>query len=149
MNLKEWAKKLNGCEYGNEVSDEDIELLEKDGVVAVFGYSDDNMELVGAINDEYPAYDNSVYYYCGDESFMEENDINEFLDYVDDEYPALKKIVTKALCDNKDNSSITIKKSDKCQFEYETNIPNVEYFDVLEDGELYCKGFIFNINDLV
>ena len=32
-------------------------------------------------------------------------------------------------------------------FEYETNIP-CEWFNVVEDGELYCKGFVFNINDL-
>ena len=146
MNLKEWAEKLNGCEYGDELSDEDKKLLEKDGIVAVFGYSDDNIELEGAMYDELPAYDEETYYWFG-KYFVSNDRINEFLDYVDDEFYAFKPILEPLFRNNCERSYITSKPGENCQFEYETNIP-CEWFNVMEDGELYCKGFVFNKNDL-
>ena len=147
MNLKEWAEKLNGCEYGDELSDEDKELLEKDGIVAVFGYSDDNIELEGAIYDELPAYDEETYYWFG-KYFVSNNRINEFLDYVDNEFYAFKPVLEPLFRNNFERSYITSKPGENCQFEYETNIP-CEWFNVMEDGNLYCKGFVFNKNDLI
>lgn len=146
MNTKEWAEKLNNCEYGDELSDEDKELLEKDGIVAVFGYSDDLMELEGAIYDEYEAYDEKTYYWFG-KSFVSNDRINEFLDEVDDEFYAFKPILEPLFRNNKEQSWIRTKHGKDCQFEYKTNIP-CEWFNVMEDGELYCKGFVFNKNDL-
>lgn len=146
MNLKEWAEKLNGCEYGDELSNEDKKLLEKDGIVAVFGYSDDNIELEGAIYDELPAYDEKTYYWFG-KYFVSNNRINEFLDYVDDEFYVFKPILEPLFKNNFERSYIISKPGENCQFEYETNIP-CEWFNVMEDGNLYCKGFVFNKNDL-
>ena len=36
---------------------------------------------------------------------------------------------------------------DNIPWQYETDIPH-ETFDVLEDGEIYCKGIVFRIEDL-
>ena len=146
MNLKEWAEKLNDCEYGDELSNEDKELLEKDGIVAVFGYSDDNIELEGAMYDELPAYDEETYYWFG-KYFVSNDRINEFLNYVDDDFYAFKPLIEPLFEKNSERSYITSKPGKDCQFEYETNIP-CEWFNVMEDGNLYCKGFVFNKNDL-
>lgn len=147
MNLKEWAEKLNGCEYGNEISDENKKALSEDGVVVVYGYSDDLMELDGAIYDEYEAYDEETYYWFG-KSFVSNDKINEFLNYIDDDFYAFKPLIEPLFKKNFERSYITSKPGKDCQFEYQTNIPNVEWFDVMEDGELYCKGFVFYKNDL-
>lgn len=52
MTLKEFAKMLDGREYGGEITKEEEALAKELGFVVVFGYSDDNAELRGAIDDE-------------------------------------------------------------------------------------------------
>lgn len=57
MTLKEFAKMLDGRSYGQEITKEEEALAKELGFVVVFGYSDDNAELRGAINDEIGCFD--------------------------------------------------------------------------------------------
>lgn len=56
MTLKEFAKMLSGREYGNEITKAEEQLAKELGYVVVFGYSDDCIELRGAIDDEIDSY---------------------------------------------------------------------------------------------
>lgn len=60
MNLKEFANMLDGRPYGHEITEAEEALAKKLGFVVVFGYSDDNAELRGAINDEIGCFDGGV-----------------------------------------------------------------------------------------
>lgn len=60
MTLKEFAKRLDGRQYGNEITKEEEALAKKLGFVVVFGYSDDCAELRGAIDDELDCFDGGV-----------------------------------------------------------------------------------------
>ena len=60
MTLKEFARMLDGREYGNEITAEEERLAKELGFVVVFGYSDDNVELRGAIDDEFGCYGGGV-----------------------------------------------------------------------------------------
>ena len=60
MTLKEFAKILDGREYLHEITKEEEALAKELGFVVVFGYSDDNAELRGAIDDEISCYDGGV-----------------------------------------------------------------------------------------
>ena len=60
MTLKEFAKMLDGREYLHEITKEEETLAKELGFVVVFGYSDDNAELRGAIDDEIGCYDGGV-----------------------------------------------------------------------------------------
>lgn len=60
MTLKEFAKLLDGREYLHEITKEEEALAKELGFVVVFGYSDDNTELRGAIDDEIGCYDGGV-----------------------------------------------------------------------------------------
>ncbi len=60
MTLKEFAEMLDGREYGHEITEEEEALAKELGFVVVFGYSDDNAELRGAIDDEIGCYDGGV-----------------------------------------------------------------------------------------
>lgn len=144
MNLKEWAEKLNNMEYRSDSLLENDKQLKEDGVVAVVGASDDLCELYGAIHDEYDCYNGTILYWNG-KDFFTETQKDDFLGYVDNEYPEFFEMCQKLFKD--DVMYIKISDGRDCQFEYETNIP-CEWFNVMEDGELYCKGFIFNKNDL-
>ena len=57
MTLKEFAKMLDGREYRHEITKEEEALAKELGFVVVFGYSDDNAELRGAIDDEIGCFD--------------------------------------------------------------------------------------------
>ena len=57
MTLKEFAKMLDGREYLHEITKEEEALAKQLGFVVVFGYSDDNAELRGAIDDEIGCFD--------------------------------------------------------------------------------------------
>lgn len=60
MTLKEFASMLDGREYRSEITPEEEKLAKELGFVVVFGYSDDNAELRGAIDDEIGCYDGGV-----------------------------------------------------------------------------------------
>lgn len=57
MTLKEFAEMLDNRSYGNEITKEEEALAKELGFVVVFGYSDDNAELRGAIYDEIDCFD--------------------------------------------------------------------------------------------
>ena len=120
MNKKEWVEKLNNIEYpADEIWDMRKEL-ENDGIVAVYGASDDLIEIEGAIQDEGDCYKDRRFY-------LNEDGLTDKSEYY---------------------IKVTHPKNGTVQFEYDTNIPNVEWFNVVEDENLYCKGFLFNKNDL-
>lgn len=60
MTLKEFAQMLDGREYRHEIAKEEEALAKELGFVVVFGYSDDNAELRGAIDDEIGCFDGGV-----------------------------------------------------------------------------------------
>lgn len=60
MTLREFAKMLDGREYRHEITKEEETLAKELGFVVVFGYSDDNAELRGAIDDEIGCFDGGV-----------------------------------------------------------------------------------------
>lgn len=60
MTLKEFASLLDGREYRCEITPSEEALAKELGFVVVFGYSDDNAELRGAINDEIGCFDGGV-----------------------------------------------------------------------------------------
>lgn len=57
MNINEFAKMLDGREIGCEITPEEERQAKELGYVVVFGYSDDNAEFRGAIDDEVGCYD--------------------------------------------------------------------------------------------
>lgn len=52
MNRDKMAALLNGRSYGEEITENECAIAQAHGLVVVFGYSDDNVELRRAIHDE-------------------------------------------------------------------------------------------------
>lgn len=117
---------LNGAEYGNEMSNEEIIIAKESGLVVVYGASDDLMEFEGAINEEF-----------GTEAYFD-NEGNTF-ERCDDDCIHSQRAFEKA---NKIEADYT-----KEGWRYKTEIPHAT-FDIMEDGELYCKGIVFDMVDL-
>lgn len=140
MTKEELAEILNGVQMGKEDADEILMAKAKEsGLVIVFGYSDDNVELRGAFDGEYGAYKGTTVLL--DREGIIRNPLAEELEDEDEVLDLLTRKKTaskiKALwCKEKDYS-----------WTFETKIPHAT-FDVLEDDEKFSRGLVFSVNDL-
>jgi|SRR6185312_4046701 len=129
----EIAAQLNGSEYQLRISKDISEAAKLAGVVIVYGASDDLMEFDGAIHDEIDAYGGGTAYLTKDGLLQNECD--------DEDCPHFSKMkasaaTIEALWDNAGYS-----------WTYKTSIPHAT-FEVVEDGEKYCRGVVFNLADV-
>lgn len=74
MTKESLAAELNGREYGSEISRAEEKAAKAAGLVVVFGYSDDNVEFRGCIDDEVGAYDGAKIRVKGNRVLPNEHD---------------------------------------------------------------------------
>ena len=134
MNLKDMTHLLNYRISEGDILKDIQKLARSEGIVIVYGYSDDLMEFRGAINDEVSAYDGGTAYLDAKGIIQNECD-NEDCPY----HQAILQNarVVKAIWHNQGNPCWT----------YETTIPH-ETFEIKEDDELYCIGIVFYLKDV-
>lgn len=140
MTKEELAAIINGRQEGNELTKEEETTAKQSGLVVVFGYSDDNVELRGAIDDELGAYDGTTLYFDKDGLLQNECD-DEDCPYFKNAKQGAKTIEAKP--DYSGNGEY--------MWTYKTDIPHA-CFDVLEADEIgegkFCRGIIFALADL-
>ena len=130
MNISELAKKLDGREYGSEITNEEAAEAKEAGLVVVFGYSDDNIEFRGAIDDEFGCYDGGCALI----------DSTGLLEPCEDRCKYYKAAAAAA--------KIIEAKWDSDGYSWYIASPDLEVygvFDITEDGEKYCRGIVFEI----
>lgn len=134
MTPEQAAAALNGNEYTNEGSKGLFAQMKAAGLVAVFGASDDLVELRGAIDNEISAYEGTTF-------FVEERGLVENDCECGDNCPNWTQRGTsvKALW-----SPEAIEGNPSWAFA--TEIPHVA-FDIMDEGELYCRGIVFKLAD--
>lgn len=140
MNSEELAAKLNGSEYPMRIDSALAEQARSSGLVIVYGASDDLMEFEGAIRDEIDMYEGGTVRLDNHGIMPSWDDIDH-----DDEEESAKyfarrdtpKWLIKAIWDGDTGYSWT----------YKTDIKHAE-FDIVEDGNKYCRGFVFSMADI-
>ena len=138
MKRNEFAKKLNGCQYRNELTEEDEKFAKDSGMVVVFGASDDLMEFRGAIYDEVSAWEGGSAFVTKDG--MLENDCdNEDCPCYEREKEKAQEI--RAIWDT------TTERGENVSWLIKTDIPHIT-FNVMEDDEIYCVGLVFLLADV-
>jgi len=130
---EELAKILNGNQYSNECPNQEDKLAKENGFVIVFGYSDDNMEFAGAINDEVGCCDGGFAYVTKDGLLQNKCNCDD-CPYFEKEQVKAQKI--EAVWDSEGYSWI-----------YKTDIPHTT-FEIFEDDDKYCRGIVFSLDDL-
>lgn len=136
MTKEELAALINGREYGDEITYDEINAAEKSNLLVVFGRSDDLIELYGAINDEFGCYNANSFKISLDEFG---DSIFHFTSQT--EYD---KLVAKGWTPPKPVMVITVDfapKNLKATWLFTVDVPFVP-FDIMEDGKLYCRGFV-------
>lgn len=131
MDIKEFSKMIDGKEYGYpQFTKEEIQIAKDNGFVIVYGASDDLMEFCGAIEDEGGCFDGGEVFFDRDGVAYDE----------DDKKP---NVIEALWCDDdtiaEDSTIIT--------WTYKTDIPH-ETFMIYEEGEKYCRGIVFSVDDV-
>ena len=138
-NLKEIAAALHGMKYRSPISKDIREAAKNAKIVIVYGASDDLMEFDGAIRDEIGCYD-------GGSVFLDSGglcrDFNELCESKD--FEGLRKYFDGI---GKRKMIEAIWGRDGISWQYETDVPH-EIFDIMEDGEVYCRGIVFRLGDI-
>ena len=121
----DFAKKLNGRQYGNEITKEEIKEAKENGLVVVYGASDDLMDFVGAIDEEVDCDTGGYFRVTSKNLKVKKGDVTS-------------KNKIYADWDNRQKGA---------SWCYDTEIHH-STFNIYEDGELYCIGIVFSIYDL-
>lgn len=138
MTKEELAERLDGREYRSEITKDEQMAAKAAGLIVVFGASDDLMELRGSIHDEECCYGGGTVLVDAqgivDRDRVDVEDDDALADYL-----ARKKVARKieALWCKEPGYSWT----------YRTDIPHAT-FEIVEDGEPYCRGIVFSLADL-
>jgi len=134
MTPQEMAAMLNGRQYREELTTDEEKQAKDDGLVIIFGQSDDNMAICGAIRDEVGCYNGGTAYLTKDDLFDENSCEDENCPYKANARDLCKKIEAKWA-------------EDGYSWTYETDIPH-ETFEIMEDEDKYCRGIVFHISSL-
>ena len=135
--MKEFAEMLSDRSAGEEITKAEERQAADAGLVVAYGYSDDNVELRGAIDSEIGAWNGTTIHTTPD------------------------GVLEDPACDSAENCSCpyftAAKKAAKAieavwgaggvSWTFKTDIPH-ETFNIYEDGELFCVGIVFSVEDL-
>jgi len=135
MTAKELAEMLDRRERGMEITKAEARRISESSLVVVYGYSDDNVEFVGAIDDEVGAYEGATVYLTSAGILQEPDCDREDCPYFTKEREKAKTI--KAVWHDEGGPCWT----------FETDILH-KTFTIMEDGEPWCIGIVFSMADL-
>ncbi len=140
MTKEAFAASITGREYPFELAKQEEALAKEFGLLIVFGASDDLLELRGAIHDEEPAYGGTTVHVSRDGFLMP--------GIYDDDEAVLKKHGVLEAARDRQKDAIRIEqyweKEGGTHWAYKTEEPHAT-FDVMEDGELYCRGIVVQL----
>jgi hypothetical protein len=135
MTAKELATILNGREYGEEITVAEASWAADNGLVVVYGYSDDNIEFYGAINDEVGCYGSDTIKVTKAGVLHNPDCDNDGCPY----YAATKDSA-------KDIEAIWNDDGNPC-WRIDADIPHEE-FHIYDGTELFCIGIVFRLEEL-
>lgn len=144
---EEFAQRLTGREYTDEISRAEEAEAKASGLLVVFGASDDLMEFRGALRDEANAYEGATAR-ISKEAKLHPDDLDEHEEFLKEHglYDAFMarfgNEIKAAWCPHKEDPA-----APKCSWLITTELPHAT-FDVMEDGDLYCRGIVINTKDL-
>lgn len=138
MTAQDLATKLDESEYPFRVTPLVRGIAVAEGLLVVYGASDDLIEFDGAWTDEAGVYD-------GGTILIDREGILEDFGNVEHEVEACEKWLRRS----KASASIEALwcKEEGYSWTYKTDIPHAT-FNVVEDGEMYCRGMVIALVDL-
>jgi len=145
MNKEELAKMLHGRQYRDEMEPNEEQLAKENGLIVIFGASDDLVEFRGLLYDEIDAYEGTHF----------------IIAVPDDEIPVDEDEETFRRAKNLEAVPIreeSVVKKNRFEAEWspmqldaswliKTKLPHA-IFDIWDDGSFYCRGIVIDSKDL-
>jgi hypothetical protein len=139
MKAEKLANQLNGREHGNELANKEIKEAEENGLVIMVGNSDDRVMVYGFIDTE-------LYGYETFSSYLYKNNFTEYFEGCEDcnlmQLRIKDCIEFKAVNDPEDKDGNIL-----ATWLIETDLKHYT-FDIMEDGDLYCRGIVFSMEEV-
>jgi hypothetical protein len=129
MTKESLAALLNGREYPNEITRDEEKAAKQAGLIVLFGASDDLAEFRGVIHDEVGCFDGGIILVARDRIFEDNHEC-------ECEFCGFDQLRKQA------HPIEAVWGEDDISWQYRTEIPHAT-FDVMEDGEVYCRGIVF------
>ncbi len=137
MTAKEFSEMLSDREYGMEIAKDEERQAADAGLVVVYGYSDDNVELRGAIDSEVGAWDGTTIRLT--KAGVLQEPACDSAENCNCPYFAAAKNAAKTI--------EAVWGAGGVSWTFKTDIPH-ETFNIYEGGELFCVGIVFSVEDL-
>lgn len=140
MTHSEFVELIKEVEHHNELTQDQERIAKENNLIVVFGYSDDNMEFRGALYDEVGCYEGGSAFITTNGELLQEPDCG--CDHSINWWVSEKNKATEieAVWCPKDESGQVI-----CSWAYKTKAEH-STFNVMEDGDLYCIGIVFDLS---
>jgi len=133
----QFAERLNGREYCNEITKDEEAIAKAQNLIVCYGASDNLLEVRGVAYDEFGACDGTTIYMLNGWFVSEPTrDELEVIHKFGLEFEFKFQITIEAIWAPK-----TIRASWLITVEGAESYP----FDIMEDGELFCRGVVFEI----
>lgn len=141
MTAKEYAQKIGGGRRGEELTANEKQLAKENGLVVVYGASDDTMIIEGALDDDAECFDGGTFHINRNGLVRCRDEDGEFCENC----PYFKAELASAM----EITAVWNSKGDPC-WTYKTDIPHEEFavWDNEEPDTLYCIGIVFRLEDL-
>jgi hypothetical protein len=149
MTRTELAMKLTGRKYGDEMTDEEEQLAKDNGLIVIFGQSDDLIEFRGVIYDEISAWD-------GTDFIIATPGTKIPVDEDEETYRKAKALEPISISEDSSTNKNRFKaewcpSDEDCSWRITTDLPNTTFQIMNEDDEnhVYCYGVVIEVKDLV
>jgi hypothetical protein len=141
MNAKQFAELIDGQEYPFRMSKEQCQIAKENGLIVAFGASDDLLELRGVIDDEFGAWGGTKVYFV-------KGQIKELDEIEGDLYYQTEKPFDKLRSVLLEWCPKSLPKASWLATVGGSVLPgdDIANFDILEDGEIFCRGVVFKLN---
>lgn len=144
MTKEELATKLNGRQYLHEMTREECAQAKKDGLLVMFGASDNLVELCGAIGDELSACNGTTVLLSANGKLVVPVDRED--EDVLDKYLLLEVAKEREAKAHKVRALWCAEAG--LSWTFETALPHAT-FDIMEDEEVFCRGIVIDMKDVV
>lgn len=145
MTKEQLAAQLNEREYSEEITREEESLARNNGLIVIFGASDDLLEFRGAVHEELGAYGGTTTYLIqkkGKWEAINEDELEEYKETLE-ELGLSSHLLTHEI------TARWAPRVDDHHYSWEivAKVPHA-HFDIMEDEEFYCRGIVLDIKDL-
>lgn len=144
MTKEDMAALLNGREMGDEITDAEEVMALESRLFVIFGYSDDNVEIRGVDREEVGMYGGGTFRLGPAQVLKDWDEID-----TEDKAECRRFFETENV--GKEIEAVWCEVDGICCdgicWTFKTEVPHAT-FDVMEDGEVWCRGIVISAEDL-